>query len=90
MMREAQKMMQDPAFQAHTKKMQQNKAFQDSIKKTQEVFKDPKKLKEMEKKVKASINEGTKQLEAVKKEGRSQDGTMKEDVTEDVPDLKLN
>jgi hypothetical protein len=43
-MREAQKMMQDPAFQEHMKKMTQAPAFQAHMKNTQEMLKDPKKV----------------------------------------------
>jgi hypothetical protein len=43
-MREAQKMMQDPAFQEHMKKMTQAPAFQAHMKNSQEMLKDPKKV----------------------------------------------
>lgn len=94
-MREAQKMMQDPAFQAHMKKVMANSGFQQSMKKAQTAMKDPKKLKEMEAKAEAAIADGNKQLEEVEKlrqkktddEGKDE-AEKEEDKTEEKPDAK--
>ena len=67
MMREAQKLMQDPAFQAQMKQMMAGAGFQQAMKKTKEEMKDPKKMAEMERKAQEAIAEGNKQLEEVEK-----------------------
>ena len=96
-MREAQKMMQDPAFQEYVKKMTESKQFQASIQKTKEVFKDPKKAQELEKQVQQQVAEGQKALEAAEKaraEAETKPAAKKEEEEEeeieDVPNLNLN
>ncbi|KAL3756164.1 hypothetical protein ACHAWU_007115 [Discostella pseudostelligera] len=68
MMREAQKMMADPAFQERMKQYTENEAFKASMAKTQEMLKDEKKVKELEETMKKRVEEGTKELEALRKE----------------------
>ena len=84
MMKEAQKLMQDPAFQAHMKKMMESSGFQTHMKKQAEAMKDPKKLKEMERKAQAAIKDGEEQLKRMeadrddKKEGGGDDDKEEE------------
>ena len=100
MMREAQKLMQDPSFQAQMKQMTENPQFKEHMKKTQDVLKDPKKVKEMEDKMKAALEEGNKTLEEVEKQRKKLDGnddkpatddkqeaTKKVDDEDDIPDI---
>ena len=61
-MREAQKMMNDPAFQAQMKKMTENPAFQAHMKQQQEMLQDPEKVKELEEKMQARLKEGEELL----------------------------
>lgn len=68
MMREAQKMMADPAFQERMKQYTENDAFKASMAKTQEMLKDETKVKELEETMKKRVEEGTKELEALRKE----------------------
>lgn len=75
-MREAQKMMQDPQFQAYMKSVTQNAAFKGAMKKTNDTLKDPKKRKEVEEKMKKRMEEGEQELENIKKE-------LGEDATDD-------
>ena len=67
MMREAQKMMKDPAFQERMKSVTDNPAFKTSMESTQEMMKDPEKVKELEESMKKRVEEGTKELEEFKK-----------------------
>ena len=97
MLKEAQKMMQDPAFQEYMKKMTESREFQTSMQKTQvrqnllglggapflcirhlsfnnnnsittqKIMKDPKKVKELEEKVKQQLKEGEAALEKAQK-----------------------
>ena len=62
-MREAQKLMNDPAFQEQMKKMTAAPGFQAHMKKTQDMLKDPQKVKEMEKKMENALKEGNKMLD---------------------------
>lgn len=62
MMREAQKMMQDPAFQAHMKKLMSQQGMQQALQKTQTEMADPKKVAELEAKAKKAIADGEKEL----------------------------
>ena len=87
-MREAQKLMQDPAFQAQMKKMTENPQFKAHMEKTKEVLKDPKKVKEMEAKMKVALEEGNKTLEEVEKKraelkGKDGEEGAKEEGDED-------
>ena len=68
MMREAQKMMADPAFQERMKQYTENDAFKASMAKTQEMLKDETTVKELEETMKKRVEEGTKELEALRKE----------------------
>lgn len=82
MVREAQKMMQDPQFQAYMRQMMAQPQFKTAMTQTKEAMKDPEKLKEMEEKAKAAIDEGNKaleEMEAKKKEGKTEE-TEKEDA----------
>jgi predicted nuclease with TOPRIM domain len=67
MMREAQKMMNDPAFQARMKQLTDNPQFKEHMAKTNEMMKDKDKMKEMEESMKARLEEGQKDLEEFKK-----------------------
>ena len=66
MMREAQKLMKDPAFQAQCRKMMQGGAFQNAMQQTKQDMKDPEKVKAMEEKTKKAIEEGEKELAALR------------------------
>jgi hypothetical protein len=98
MMREAQAMMQSPEFQAHMKKMTENPNFKKAMQGTQEMMKDPKKVAEMEAKVKAALTDGEKklaELEAAKKAAEEKGGDAKPASEEDddvleVPNLNIN
>jgi hypothetical protein len=68
MMREAQKMMQDPAFQAQCDKMMANDGFKQAMTKTKEDLKDPEKVKELEEKAQKAIAEGDKDLAVIEAE----------------------
>ncbi|KAL7531095.1 hypothetical protein ACHAXR_003840 [Thalassiosira sp. AJA248-18] len=67
MMREAQKMMNDPAFQERMKQVTENDAFKTSMEKTQEMMKDEDKVKELEETMKKRVEEGAKELDEFKK-----------------------
>ena len=56
-MREAQKLMNDPQFQAQMKKMTESEGFKQHMKKSQDVMKDPEKLKELEEKMSKQLEE---------------------------------
>ena len=102
MMREAQKMMQSPEFQAHMKRVTENPSFKKAMEGTKEMMKDPQKVAEMEAKVKAAVTEGEKQLselEAAKKaaadaapteESTADEKAPAEDEVLDVPNLNIN
>ena len=79
-MREAQKMMQDPAFQAQMKKMTQKPAFQAHMKQSQEMLKDPEKVKELEQKMQERLKEGNELLEKAKKSGVTNEGDDKHET----------
>jgi len=96
MMREAQKMMQDPAFQAQMKQMMAGNLGQ-AMQQTKQAMQDPAKVKEMEEKAQAAITEGNKELERLEKERQEkgdQKPTAKGDDDDDevpkVPSLNLN
>jgi hypothetical protein len=74
MMREAQKMMNDPAFQAQMKKITESSAFKQHMETQQEMLKDPKKVKELERKVQEKLTEGNKLLEKTNSERVPQEG----------------
>ena len=63
MMREAQKMMNDPAFQSSMEKLMAQQGMQQALKKTKKQMSDPKKAAELEAKAKKAIAEGEKELE---------------------------
>jgi hypothetical protein len=62
MMREAQKMMRDPSFQAHMQQLMQGQPMQQALQQTKETMADPKKLHEIEEKAKRAIADGEKEL----------------------------
>lgn len=70
-MREAQKMMKDPAFQKYMNQMMAAPQFKTAMKSTKEALNDPEKVKELEEKAKAAIELGNQELEELKaaKEG---------------------
>ena len=55
MMREAQKMMQDPQFQDYMRQMMAAPQFQTAMKQTQDAMKDPEKVKEMEETIRRGV-----------------------------------
>jgi hypothetical protein len=63
MMREAQKMMADPNFQANMEKMMKGGGVQQAMQQTERDMKDPTKLKAMEEKAEKAISDGNKELE---------------------------
>ena len=65
-MAEAQKMMADPKFQEQMKKVTENAGFKAHMKAQAEAMKDPKKMAEMEKKMKLKLKEGNDALEQAK------------------------
>lgn len=92
MMREAQKMMADPAFQERMKQYTENEAFKASLAKTQEMLKDEAKVKELEETMKKRVEEGTKELEALRKElAEAEEGEKKkeEELKVGKPNKKL-
>ena len=89
-MREAQKLMNDPAFQEQMRKMTSAPAFQAHMKKTQDMLKDPKKVKDLEKKMENALKEGNQLLEkvaAAKIEGTKEEN---EEDGDDSDDEKQN
>ena len=70
MMREAQKMMQDPAFQARMKQITENDQFKNSMENTKEMMKDKDKVKELEDSMKKRVEEGSKELDEFKKKSK--------------------
>jgi hypothetical protein len=71
MMREAQKMMQDPSFQAHMQQLMQGQPMQQALQQTKETMADPKKLHEFEEKAKRAIADGEKELQELEMEKAS-------------------
>ena len=65
MMREAQKMMADPAFQERMKQYTENEAFKASMAKTQEMLKDEKKVKELEETMKKRVEMNMRFIPAI-------------------------
>jgi hypothetical protein len=99
MMREAQKMMQDPAFKKKMQDMMKAPQFQTALKQTQESMSDPEKVKELEEKARLALEEGTKKLEEIEKaralRGDAEDTKpaakeTEEDEQEEIPNLGLN
>lgn len=96
-MREAQKMMNDPAFQAQMDKVTETPAFKAHMQKQQEVLKDPKKAKELEAKMQEKLKEGNDLLEKAKKaqgrkagdEGAGDDKKDGDDEKQEDGDKKL-
>lgn len=101
-MREAQKMMQDPSFQAYMKQMMEGQQMQQAIKQTKQTLTDPNKMKELEEKTMKAVAEGEKELaelqkkkaaviqepESEKKNSSGKDSISKnDDVLEDIPDI---
>lgn len=71
MMREAQKMMQDPSFQAYMKQMMEGQQMQQAIKQTKQTLADPKKMQELEEKTLKAVAEGEKELAELEKKKAS-------------------
>ena len=78
-MREAQKMMNDPAFQAQMKKVTESQQFKQHMQAQQEMLKDPEKVKELEKKMQEKLKEGNVLLEETQKELAEKKGKDGED-----------
>ena len=97
-------MMEDPAFQAQMKKMTETQAFKDHMTASNEMLKDPEKVKEMESKMQAKVKEGQDMLEKARKareeaNAKKGDGENEEDGEDDkkeadempdIPSLNLN
>ncbi len=75
MVREAQKMMQDPAFQTQMRQMMSSSGVKKALKETKEVMNDPEKIKEMEAAAQKALEEGNKQLEALEKARKEKEGS---------------
>lgn len=71
MMREAQKMMEDPAFQSHMDKLMGQKGMKQALKKTKKQMSDPKKAAELEAKAKMAIAEGEKELDKLSEQKKA-------------------
>jgi cell division protein YceG involved in septum cleavage len=84
MMREAQKMMQDPSFQTYMKQMMEGQQMQQAIKQTKQTMADPNKMKELEEKTMKAVAEGEKELAELekKKTAAVQQPEGGDDVTE--------
>jgi alpha-galactosidase/6-phospho-beta-glucosidase family protein len=67
MMREAQKMMQDPSFQAYMKQLMEGQQMQQAITQTKQTLADPNKMKELEEKTMKAVAEGEKELGELEK-----------------------
>lgn len=87
-MREAQKMMQDPAFQAQMKKMTESSGFKQHMTASQDMLKDPEKVKELEDKMQEKLKEGNDLLEKAKADRDAAEGTKKDDMKEEDGDKK--
>ena len=72
-MREAQKMMKDPAFQERMKHVTENDQFKQSMEKTNEMMKDKDKVKELEESMKKRVEDGNKELDEFKKKSAELD-----------------
>jgi hypothetical protein len=68
MMKEAQKMMADPAFQAHCQKLMAGPQFQQAMTQLKGDLTDPAKVKALEEKTKTAIQKGQAELEQLQKE----------------------
>ena len=68
MMREAQRMMQDPQFQLQMQQMMQQQNMQQAIQTTKQTISDPHKLKQLELKTKLALADGEKKLAALETE----------------------
>lgn len=66
-MREARKMMADPAFQERMKQYTENEAFKRHMEKTKETLQDKDKVRELEEGMQKRIEEGERELEELKK-----------------------
>ena len=63
MVREAQKLMADPNFQAYMNQMMASPQFQSAMSQTKQDLQDPAKAKEMEEKAKRALQEGDAELQ---------------------------
>jgi hypothetical protein len=82
MMREAKKMMQDPAFQAHCRQLMEGQGFQQAMTQVKTDLADPAKAKELEEKTKVAIQKGEEELEQLQKqvESAKQEGPLLEEM----------
>jgi hypothetical protein len=71
-MREAQEMMNDPSFQAQMKKITESSVFKQHMEAQQELLKDPRNVKELEKTMQKKLKEGNELLERTKAERDAQ------------------
>lgn len=86
MMREAQKLMNDPAFQTQMRQMMQSAGFQQAISQTQEAMQDPEKVKEMEEKAQKALEEGSKQLDEIERLRKEKKGNNDDKIEDDKKD----
>ena len=68
MMREAQRMMQDPQFQLQMEQMMKQQNMQNAIRATKQTIADPHKLKQLELKTKLALADGEKKLAEIEKQ----------------------
>jgi hypothetical protein len=68
MMREAQRMMQDPNFQLYMKQVISQQKMQQAIQTTKETIADRQKLQQLEMKTKLAIKDGEKKLKEIEKQ----------------------
>ena len=82
-MGEAQKMMNDPAFQAQMKKLTESQGFKQHMEASQEMMKDPEKMKEIEAKMQDRLKEGNEMLSKYKEQEKEKSKKENEEGEED-------
>jgi hypothetical protein len=86
MMREAKKMMEDPAFQAHCRQLMEGQRFQQAMTQVKTDLADPAKAKELEEKTKVAIQKGEEELEQLQKQ--IEESAKKDEPLEDKNNQK--
>lgn len=91
MMREAQRMMQDPQFQLQMEQMMKQQNMQNAIRVTKQSISDPHKLKQLELKTKLALADGEKKLAEIEKQQQQQRKVQQEspDGENDDDDKKV-
>ena len=99
-MREAKKMMADPAFQEQCKQYAENEAFQSHLAKTKADLQDANKVKEIEERMKLRVEAGEKELtellqqstllnDTIADKNDNDDNNNKQSTTEASDELKV-